>query len=102
MTLLKMLSISFTHTHHIPCLTPPWGQNLYPKDYEIHNFGRHIPALHHHAFRSSYIHVVSEEDFFKNWSILTLFAPPHGPQESRKPEIHNLCPPCPKDTSYQI
>jgi hypothetical protein len=22
---------------YIPCLTSPWGQNLYPKDNEIHN-----------------------------------------------------------------
>jgi hypothetical protein len=80
MTLLKMLSISFTYTHYIPCLTPPWGQNLYPKDNEMHNFGRHIPVLHHHAFRFFfffYIHVVSEDFFFK-LSNLTLFAPPQG------------------------
>jgi hypothetical protein len=29
----------------------------------------------------SYIQVVSEKNiFFKNWPILTLFAPPHSPQ----------------------
>jgi hypothetical protein len=37
-----------------------------------------------------------------NSSILTLFAPPERPQGGKKPEIHNLCPPCPKDASYQI
>ena len=102
MTLLKMLSISFAHTHYIPCLTPRLGAKPLPKEKEIHNFGRHIPALHHCAFSFSYIHVVSEEDLKKNWSILTLFTLPHGPQGGRKPEIHNLYLPCPKDTSYQI
>jgi hypothetical protein len=29
-------------------------------------------------------------------------APFKRPQGVRKPEIHNLCPPCPKDASYQI
>jgi hypothetical protein len=51
MTLLKMVFISFTHTHYIPCLTPPWGQNLYPKDNEIHNFGRHIGQFWHFSPR---------------------------------------------------
>jgi hypothetical protein len=45
-------------------LALPWGQNLYPKDNEIHNFGRGLPALHHHAFSFSYIHVVSEKKIF--------------------------------------
>ena len=82
---------------------PALGAKPLPKENEIHNFGRHIPALHHRAFSFSYIHLVSSEDFFlKNWSILTLFTLPHGPQGGRKPEIHNLYPPCPKDTSYQI
>jgi hypothetical protein len=40
--------------------------------------------------------------FKKNWSILTLFALPQRPQGSRKPEIHNLCPPCSKNASYHI
>jgi hypothetical protein len=38
------------------------------------------------------------EVFFKNWLILTLFAP-H--QRGKKPEIHNLCPPCLKDALYK-
>jgi hypothetical protein len=65
-------------------LAPPGGrgggQNLYPEDNEIHNFGRDLPALHHHAFSFSYIHVVSEKNFFLNSSILTLFAPPQRPR----------------------
>jgi hypothetical protein len=62
------------------CLAPPWGQNLYPEVNEIHSFGRGLPALHHHAFSFSYIHVVSEKIFFLNWSILTLFALPQRPK----------------------
>ena len=46
-------------------MTPPWGQNLYPNDNEIHNFSKCLPTLRR---------------FFKNWSNLTLFAPPHRPQ----------------------
>jgi hypothetical protein len=53
LTLQKMSFICFTHTHWILCLTPPWGQNLYPDDI----FGRGLPALHHHVFSFSYIHV---------------------------------------------
>jgi hypothetical protein len=56
-------------------LGPASGQNLYPEDNEIHNFNTSLPALHHHAFSFSYILVVSEEDFFKNWSILTFLCP---------------------------
>jgi hypothetical protein len=77
---------------------PPWGQNLYPKDKKILNFRRGL-ALHRHAFSFSCIHVVSEK---KNLSILTLFALSQKPQGGRKAEIINLCPPCPKDASYQI
>ena len=44
---------------------PTLGAKPLPKENEIHNFGRHIPALHHCAFSFSYIHVVSEEDFKK-------------------------------------
>jgi hypothetical protein len=49
--------ICFPHTHYIPCLALPWEQNLYPKDNEIHNCGRSLPAVHHNAFSFSYIHV---------------------------------------------
>jgi hypothetical protein len=49
-------------------LALPWGQNLYPKDNEINNFGRGRPALHYHAFSYSYIHVVSDKIiFFKDF-----------------------------------
>ena len=44
---------------------PALGAKPLPKENEIHNFCRHIPALHHRAFSSSYIHVVSEEVFKK-------------------------------------
>ena len=65
-------------------LALPWGQNLYPEDNQIHNFSRSFPALYHNAFCFSYIHVVSEKKIcFKNWSILTLFAPPQRPQRGR-------------------
>jgi hypothetical protein len=82
------------------CLAPPWWQNLYPEDNKIHKFSRGLPALHHHAFSFSYIHVVSEKiSFLKKWSILALFALPHRPKGGKKPEIHNLSCPCPKDAS---
>jgi hypothetical protein len=59
---------------------PPWVQNLYPEDIsEIHNFGRGIPALHHHGFSFSYIHVVSEEIFLKI-GLFSLFARHQQPQ----------------------
>jgi hypothetical protein len=53
-------------------LAPPWGQNLYPTDNEKHNFGRRLPAVHHHAFSFSFsffffLHSCSfkEEDFLR-------------------------------------
>jgi hypothetical protein len=82
-------------------LAPPWGLKLYPEDNKIHNFGRNLPALHHHAFSFSYIHVVLEKIFFFKLSILTLLPHLKAPG-GRKPENQNLCPPCPKDASYQI
>jgi hypothetical protein len=51
--------------HYTSCLAPPWGQNLYPEDNEVHNFSKGLPSLHHHAFSFSYIHVVSEKIFYK-------------------------------------
>jgi hypothetical protein len=57
-TLQRMSSV------YIRSMAPPWGQNLYPKDHEIHNLGRGLPALHHHAFSFSCIHVVSEKMIF--------------------------------------
>jgi hypothetical protein len=82
-------------THHV--CPRPGGKTSTPEEIEIHNFGRGLPA-----FSFSYIHVVSEKNFFLNSSILTLFDPPERPLGGKKPEIHNLCPPCPKDASYQI
>jgi hypothetical protein len=78
-------------------LTPPWEQNLYPEEDEIHNFGRHLPALHRNAFRFSYIHVVSEKKVFlkKLVNFDTFYSTPWAPG-GRKPEIHNLCPLVPK------
>jgi hypothetical protein len=98
-TLQKMSFSSFTHTNYLPCLAPPWGQNLYPVDNEIHNFGRDLPALYHHAFSFSYIHVVSEK-IFKKGQLWHFLPRPKGPRGCRKPEIHNLWPPCLKDASY--
>jgi hypothetical protein len=48
----KLKMFKCEQTLHI-MFGPALGQNLYPKDNEIHNFGRHIPALHHHALSSS-------------------------------------------------
>jgi hypothetical protein len=80
---------------------PTLGQNLYPKDDEIHNFSKGLPSLHHHAFSFSYIHVVSEKKiFFLKMANFDTFRPAPWAPGGRKPEIHNLCPTCPKDTSY--
>jgi hypothetical protein len=79
-----MSSIYFTHTNYIPRLAPSWEQNLYSEDNEIHNFGRGLLALHHHAFSVSCIHVVSEKIFKKKRLILTLFAPPQRPKGGKK------------------
>ena len=73
-------------------------QNLFPEDHQIYNFGRGLPALHHYAFSFSQTCVVIKKKIFENWS---LFAPTH-PQGCKRPDIFNLCSPCPKDASYQI
>jgi hypothetical protein len=68
-------------TDTISCLAPPWGQNLYPKDNEIHNFSKGLPSLHHHAFSFSYIHVVSEKKIFFKIGQMWHFLPhPIGPR----------------------
>jgi hypothetical protein len=60
-------------------------------------------SLHHHAFSFSYIHVVSEKKiFFQKLVNFDTFCPAPWAPGGRKPEIHNLCPLCPKNTSYQI
>ena len=56
------------------------GTKPLPKENEIHNFGRHIPALHHCAFSFSYIHVVSEEDFKKIGQFWHFLPCPMGPR----------------------
>jgi hypothetical protein len=73
----EVKKISNINRHYISCLAPPWGQNLYPKDNEIHNFGRGLPALHHHAFSFSYIHVhvVSEKKIFQKLVNFDTFCP---------------------------
>jgi hypothetical protein len=72
---------------------PALGAKPLPRGY----FGRGLPALHHHAFSFSCIHVVSEKKiFFKNWSILTCFAPHHRPQGTGNPKFKIYVPLVPK------
>jgi hypothetical protein len=85
MILEKCLFVSSVlNRHYISCLALLWGQNLYPKDNEIHNFGRDLPALHHHAFSLIVLHTCSfrEEDFFLRigqfWHILPRPTEPRG------------------------
>ena len=59
----------------VPNLTPPWGQNPYPGDHQIHNFGKGIPALHHYAFGFSQTCAVVKKKIFENWSLLGTFCP---------------------------
>ena len=65
--LKKMLFKCFTYKHYVPSLPPPlpWGQNPYPGDHQIYNFGKGIPALHHYAFGFSQTCGCKEEDFWK-------------------------------------
>jgi hypothetical protein len=42
------------------------------------------------------------EKFLKTDHLLAIMALPLGPQVGGSSEIYNLCPPCPKDASYQI
>jgi hypothetical protein len=60
-------------------MAPPWGQNHYPEDNEIHNFGGGLPALHHHTFSFSYVRIFSEK---KNcfYNFFLLYPPPQRPQ----------------------
>jgi hypothetical protein len=81
---------------------PTLGENLYTGDNESHNFDRDLPALYRHAFIFSYIHVVSEKKIFQKLVNFDTFCPAPKAPGGRKPEINNLCPPCPKDASYQI
>ena len=45
---------------------------------------------------------LSRRRFLKIGHFWAVFAPPPGPQGGKRPEIYNLCAPCPKDASYQI
>ena len=63
---------------------PPlsWGQNPYPGDHQIHNFGKGIPALHHYAFGFSQTCAVVKKKIFENWSLLGSFYPaPRGARD---------------------
>ena len=76
--LKKMLFKCFTYKHYVPSLPPPplpWGQNPYPGDHQIHNFGKGIPALHHYAFGFSQTCAVVKKKIFENWSLLGSFCP---------------------------
>ena len=88
--------------HYVPNLTPPWGQNPYPGDHQIYNFGRGHPALHHHAFGFSQACAVVKKKIFENLSLLDSFCPTPKAPGCKRPEIYNLSAPCPKDASYQI
>ena len=85
------------------CFAPPWGQNLNPRDNEKHNFGRGLPALHHHAFSFSSTCAVVEKKIFGNWSNLSSFCPAlkapggQGSWNSQFLLIHNFCSPSPID-----
>jgi hypothetical protein len=72
---------SYQEVKNVQYLAPPWGQNLCPGGHEIHNFGRGLPALHHHAFSFSCTSVVVEKMIFENWSIFGSFCPaPKAPR----------------------
>ena len=66
-------------TDMYPNLTLPWGQNPYPGDHQIYNFGKGFSALHHYAFGFSQTCAVVKKKIFENWS---LFAPPPRVQET--------------------
>ena len=51
------------------------GKTATPEDYKFHNFGRSLPALHHHAFSFSFTCAVVEEKIFENRSTLGSFCP---------------------------
>jgi hypothetical protein len=88
------LKTRFIHKYYILSFAPPWGQNLYPGDHEIDNFGRGLPALHYyHAFSFYQRCAVLEKKKFENWA---RFGP--GKQKSRN--LVMLA--CLKDASYKI
>ena len=84
----------FTYKHYVPSLAPPWGQNPYPGDHQIYNFGRGLPALHHYAFSFSQTCAVVKKKIFENWS---LFSPPTpGPRGARDLKFTIYVPLVPK------
>ena len=97
-----MLFKCFIYKHYVPSLAPPWGQNPYPGDHQIYNFGKGLLALHHYAFGFSQTCAVVKKKIFENWSLLVTFCPAPRLQGCKRPEIYNLCAPYPKDASYQI
>jgi hypothetical protein len=86
-----MLFQCFAHKHYISSLAPPWGQKRYPEDYEFHNFGRGLPALHHHAFSFSSTSAVVE-NISENWSILGSFCHALNALDDKDHEIHIFVP----------
>jgi hypothetical protein len=64
----------YSYILYIKC-GPAMGQNLYSKDNEIHNFGRSLPAVHHHVFSFLYIRVVSEKEYFSKLVNFYTFCP---------------------------
>ena len=93
--LKKMLFKCFTYKHYVPSLPPPlpWGQNPYPGDHQIHNFGKGIPALHHYAFGFSQTCAVVKKKIFENWSLLGSFCPtPKAPGVQETWNLQFMCP----------
>ena len=86
----------------------PWGLNPYPGDHQFQTFGRSLPALHHHALECGVVELSIDVVFHGDHCPLEQIvdggfcATPPGPQGGKRPEIYNLCSPCPKDASYQI
>ena len=83
-------------------MCPPGGQNPYPRDHQIYNFGRGLPALHHYHLVSLRHVRLLRRRFLKICHFWAVFAPPPRPQGCKRFEIYNLGAPCPKDASYQI
>ena len=79
---------------HINTMYQVWPhQNLYPRDHQIYNFGRGLPALHHYAFSFSQTCVVVKKKIFENWS---LFAPTPRPRGAKDLKFTIYVPLIPK------
>ena len=81
---------------------PPQVRTPTPGDHQIYDFGKGLPALHHYTFSFSKACADVEKNIFENWSLLDSFCPTPRPHGCKRPEIYNLCAPCPEDASYQI